>query len=342
MIEIRDARPDDEPFLWEMLGHAAAWRDDDPLPIDELRAAPDLAHYVAGWAQAGDLGVVALDDGEPVGAAWLRTLGADDPGYGFVAADVPELAMGVDPRARDAGVGSALLDTLLDRAWAVGLPGVSLSVEEENERARWLYETRGFAGVGRVDASDTLALSFATPDPGGVPDRRPHLVVGVVGTTHPRHEEHLAAIRAHALADVGAIVPLPAVVPGDGPEAGFDGLTEAAIARVAMDSDVVVLDGDVAGRLAALRLVAGPGCAVFVEPPLAATAREAEAFAELVDGAGIACATGLREPAGPDPQPFGAALSAFLDRIAGRPHPPLSDAWDALDALDTLGTTDTP
>lgn len=332
VIEIRDAQADDVPLLWRMLGYAAAWREGEPAPVAALRADPSLAHYVDGWSADVEIGVVALEDGVPVGAAWLRALDATDPGFGFVADDVPELSLAVDPAARGRGVGGQLLDALLTRARARRLPGVSLSVEDDNEAARWLYETRGFAGVGRVGASDTLALSFGPPRPPAL-DRGPHVVVGIVGTSHPHHDAHVAAIRAHPLADLGDVVPVPDPEPGDGLAAGFDGRTEARIAAAAMDSDVVVLGGGPADHLAVLRLVAGPGCAVFVEPPVAAAPGDVAAFVDLVGGAGIACVTGLRDDP-PGGAPPGAGLSAFLDRITGRPHPPLADVIDVVERGD--------
>lgn len=66
--------------------------------------------YIAGWPRDADLGVIAQADGERIGAAWLRFLPAADPGYGFVAADVPELTIGVAVRWPRGGLGGHLAD----------------------------------------------------------------------------------------------------------------------------------------------------------------------------------------------------------------------------------------
>ncbi len=145
-------------FLWEMLVVAAFWRLDGPSGnVAAVRSEPKLAHYVAGWPRPGDLGVIAVDRGQPVGAAWLRLMPESDPGYGFVDAATPELSIGVMPRRRGRGVGSELLDALIAAAGERGLTALSLSVELDND-ARRLYERAGFQRVSESDGALTMLL----------------------------------------------------------------------------------------------------------------------------------------------------------------------------------------
>lgn len=85
---------------------------------------------------------------------------ADDPGYGFVDEDIPELGMGVVSTHRGQGVGRVLLEQTIRAATDRGLQGLSLNVEDENERARGLYVNTGFVVAGRVGKSDTMILTF--------------------------------------------------------------------------------------------------------------------------------------------------------------------------------------
>lgn len=104
----------DADFVAEMLVAAAFWRPDGPSgTVRGVLSQPQLAHYVAGWPRPGDIGVIALDGQQPVGAAWVRLLPECAPGYGFVDAATPELSMGVVQAWRGRGVGSRLLDALL-------------------------------------------------------------------------------------------------------------------------------------------------------------------------------------------------------------------------------------
>jgi GNAT superfamily N-acetyltransferase len=114
-VRLRVADAADGPFLIEMLIEAAYWRPDGPRgDAQAMLGDPELAHYVSGWPQPDDLGVIA-EDGGPVGAAWLRLFSPESPGFGFVDDRTPELSMGVRVDRRGRGIGSQLLTELLTR-----------------------------------------------------------------------------------------------------------------------------------------------------------------------------------------------------------------------------------
>jgi GNAT superfamily N-acetyltransferase len=160
-VAVRAATADDHEVLVRALLAAMNWDPDRPAFTREAAlAAPQLAHYVVGWPAPGELGTVATAAGEPIGAAWLRYLPADDPGYGFVAPDVPELSIGVAAEHRGQGVGRLLLRTLLAAARAAGVERVSLSVERAN-RARQLYLGEGFVVVAEDVDADTMVAMVA-------------------------------------------------------------------------------------------------------------------------------------------------------------------------------------
>ena len=159
VIRIRSATTDDTPFLGQMLAVAAYWRPgSSPAPIDEILVDPHLAHYVVGWGREGDLGVIAEEDRTPLGAAWCRRFDAAEPGYGFVAADVPELSIGVVEGARGRGIGRQLLEHLVAQARDRGTGRLSLSVELDNP-ARRLYERVGFVEVDRAGGAATMVIA---------------------------------------------------------------------------------------------------------------------------------------------------------------------------------------
>lgn len=155
---VRRADPSDERFLWEMLAVAADWRPGTTVrAVDEIAADPELARYLVGWPSTGDVGVVAEDEGSPIGAAWCRHFGVEEPGYGFVAPDVPELTVGVVARRRGRGVGRRLLREVVREARDRGIGRISLSVEVDNP-AMALYTGLGFVEVSRVADSPVMVL----------------------------------------------------------------------------------------------------------------------------------------------------------------------------------------
>lgn len=65
---------------------------------------PQIAYYASGFGRrAGDIGFIAEAGGEPIGAPWVRLLQAEDPGYGYVDDDTPELTIAVTPEMERPG-----------------------------------------------------------------------------------------------------------------------------------------------------------------------------------------------------------------------------------------------
>ncbi len=146
---VRRGSHSDVTFLRSMLTHAYHWRVagfEDEIP---------LSRYTENWGRSGDLALIAIEGGHPIGAAWLRRFTVASPGYGFVDAATPELTIAVVPSRRRHGVGQELLDELLAKAKAEEYPGVSLSVEHDSP-AVGFYERNGFERVGESHGALTM------------------------------------------------------------------------------------------------------------------------------------------------------------------------------------------
>jgi GNAT superfamily N-acetyltransferase len=149
----------DRPFLLDMLVEAANWSGDRQLDREAVLARPDLSHYVGDWPASGEIGVIAETENQAVGACWLRFFTADDPGYGYLSDDVPELSLAVAQAWRGRGVGRLLLRKIANRAAQNGINRICLSVERAN-RAHHLYESEGYVVVGRGPDADTMMVSL--------------------------------------------------------------------------------------------------------------------------------------------------------------------------------------
>lgn len=157
VVALRRATAEDVGFLRDMLVAAADWRTGHPSrTVAEVMSEPSLAHYIADWPSPGDVGVLAEAD-VPMGAAWWRFFSADDPGYGFVDSDTPEVSVGVRARFRGQGIGKRLLELLIQYAVLERIPALSLSVEPDNYAVR-LYKGLGFEVVADGGGSLTMLL----------------------------------------------------------------------------------------------------------------------------------------------------------------------------------------
>jgi len=148
-----------------MLFVAAFWRPNEtpPWTFEAAMLQPEINCYVEGWGRQGDTGFIAVDRQlHPIGAAWLRLFRRTAPGYGFVDASIPEVTIAVKPNWRGKGVGSTLLDNLMEAAFRLGFTDVSLSVSEDNPAVR-LYERKGFRRLEQVGGSWTMLARLGPP-----------------------------------------------------------------------------------------------------------------------------------------------------------------------------------
>ena len=148
--DLRNAAPDDESFLWEMLYYAAHMDEQDGASPGQARHNPDLYPYVRGWGQPGDVGVIAFEPAtqRSLGAAWVRLLASEPRTPAYVDDRTPELAIATLPTLCGQGIGTAMLRRLIADT-AAQHPAIVLTVRASNPAAR-LYLRLGFEIVGEV------------------------------------------------------------------------------------------------------------------------------------------------------------------------------------------------
>jgi GNAT superfamily N-acetyltransferase len=159
VMQLRDATASDADFLLDMLIEACNWSGERRTSRFDVCDDSQLHRYISDWPRQNDFGVVAVDQGAPVGAAWARTFSAHDAGFGFVAPDVPELSIAVVAPQRGRGVGRRLLEALVASARQQGWRALSLNVEDGNHAAE-LYAVAGFETVRRNGNSTVMILEL--------------------------------------------------------------------------------------------------------------------------------------------------------------------------------------
>ncbi len=121
---------------------------------------PQIKKYYDHWGQSHDFGIKAFDEdcGKTVGMIWIRQFTEDDPSYGFVSDEIPEITMSILPEYRGQGIGTQLLKALIGQV-KHKYSALSLSVSLDN-RARILYEKFGFVKYERIGNSLTMCLDL--------------------------------------------------------------------------------------------------------------------------------------------------------------------------------------
>ncbi len=165
---IREALSHDVEALWKFLAIAA----DEP-DIEAARSTPIVASHLHGWPRPGDFGVIAECSGTPVGAAWARQFSQEESPTYFVAADIPEVSIGVSQSHRGKGVGHLLLVRLEEAAMARGIRALCLNVRDTNPALR-LYERVGYrlipgTGVPNRVGGHSFGMVRTVPRPDVIP-----------------------------------------------------------------------------------------------------------------------------------------------------------------------------
>ena len=130
-------------------------------PDDMVDTDPVLRRYWEDFGDdAGDVAFAAVgQSGQVIGIASARILGGDNPGYGHLDDETPEVDVSDRPEWRGRRVGTALMRALLSRLHEVGYQQTSFSVDKGNAGARRLYERLGFrAVVGDDDQNRTEVI----------------------------------------------------------------------------------------------------------------------------------------------------------------------------------------
>jgi diamine N-acetyltransferase len=149
-MQIRPARPTDAPQIAALV--AAVWI--DTYATDGV--TPAIAQHVLGTITAAK---ISAELARPGRLAWVATQGDGVLGFADLQPDQVAPCLGpvrqaeilhlyVNERHLRRGIGSALLRTCCDVAFALGCAAVWLSVWAENDRALRFYESHGWEWSG--------------------------------------------------------------------------------------------------------------------------------------------------------------------------------------------------
>lgn len=103
-----------------------------------------------------DMGIYALTNNEISGAAWIRLFKESDGAAAYVDNETPILMIGVMPNARAKGIGSLIMDQLLQES-AVMYDQISVSVQSNSREVKF-YERLGFVPLIDSEQEDVFTM----------------------------------------------------------------------------------------------------------------------------------------------------------------------------------------
>jgi ribosomal protein S18 acetylase RimI-like enzyme len=116
---------------------------------------PMIKPFYQDWGQPDDHGYFALLENNIAGVIWSRIKECVTGNY----TDYPEIGMAVYPLYQNKGIGSLLLNKLIETS-KNKYPGLRLGVNHLNTRARNFYEKHGFVTYDVYNTAPQMKISF--------------------------------------------------------------------------------------------------------------------------------------------------------------------------------------
>jgi ribosomal protein S18 acetylase RimI-like enzyme len=139
---IREIKEEEYPILSDFLYEAIFIPEGMEKPPKAIIEQSELQVYIADFGKEDDWCLVAEVKGKIVGAVWVRIMND----YGHIDDEIPSLAISLYDEYRSLGIGTALMDALLQFLKDKGYKKTSLSVQKANYAVN-MYRKIGFKVV---------------------------------------------------------------------------------------------------------------------------------------------------------------------------------------------------
>lgn len=158
---IREIEPSEYGLLEDFLYEAIFVPEGEAPPSRDVLKIPEISLYIDDFGtRKDDICFVAIVDGKPAGAVWVR----DMEDYGHIAPGVPSFAIALYPDFRGCGIGTSLMRKMLAELKDRGYERTSLSVQKANYALR-LYRKVGFEVYADHGEEYIMVCELAKTDP---------------------------------------------------------------------------------------------------------------------------------------------------------------------------------
>ncbi|OFY44202.1 MAG: GNAT family N-acetyltransferase [Bacteroidetes bacterium GWF2_40_14] len=143
-IKIREIEKDEIDKLEDMLYEAVYQPDKNNLIPRDVIKVPKIYAYIDKFGTLNDDYCLVADlNGRIIGAVWVRIITGKIKGYGNVDNKTPEFAISLFKEYRNKGLGTTLMNKMINYLQKKRYEQTSLSVQKENYAVR-LYKKLGF------------------------------------------------------------------------------------------------------------------------------------------------------------------------------------------------------
>lgn len=143
-VHIRKIKESEIDILEDMLYEAIYQPDEDNLIPRSILQVPEVNAYIKDFgSRKDDHCFVAETNGKIVGAVWVRIISGEIKGYGNVDNSTPEFSISLFKEYRNRGIGTQLMQKMIEFLKENGYKQASLSVQKANYAAK-LYKKLGF------------------------------------------------------------------------------------------------------------------------------------------------------------------------------------------------------
>ncbi len=140
---IHEMKPSDYKLLENFLYEAIFVPEGVEPPPGDIIKKPDLQVYIEDFGKrSGDYCLCAESEGKIIGAVWVRLM----KDYGYVDDETPSFAISLYKPYRGHGIGTQLMEKMLELLRVNGYKQASLAVQKANYAFR-MYKKIGFVTV---------------------------------------------------------------------------------------------------------------------------------------------------------------------------------------------------
>jgi len=137
--KIREIRKNEYPILSDFLYEAIFIPEGMNKPPKSIIEQPELQVYIENFGRKDDWCLVAEIKEKIAGAVWVRIIND----YGHIDDETPSFAISLYKEYRNLGIGTALMETMLQFLRKKGYKKTSLSVQKSNYAVN-MYKKAGF------------------------------------------------------------------------------------------------------------------------------------------------------------------------------------------------------